>query len=614
MILARSALVLCFADVFAYGEEFEKAAAARLLAARTGLSWRELPYHPYEGGGFVQSLLDAFAFACLGPSVLALKATTLLWNLAILWAGFRLLERHFGRTGARLFGLFLIAAPASFQKLSVLALGIHTEATLFLLLSLGAGLDLARSERPSPWRWAPLGALGGFACYFSYQSSLAVAAVAAGLWWARGWPPWRALIALGGGFAAGLAPWLSMWARWGGQLFDVHGEGLAPSAGGLAAAGATLESVFAGRSALDRGALLLACAALPLLALSLGGRGLRSPSARRAGAWILGYSALFLAAYLLSGFAVGAVHHYVWLARLAPLWMASTLALSAVLGTWLEGPARGPRALALAATALWLCAGAAGTVRECAAGSPDTPLRNLRQLAAERGYAWDGYLLKLWPRMSLEPEEKLRLLRRLEDGDGALLEEALALAWTRAGPHDLAQLERDLGPRPAEFAAGLGLWLQQRGQRSLEGRLIEARRSPESLRAGLVEAVGRFGMGPLASLANLEQELRRGMELDAPMEFFVGLGWRAYRGVAAAEGPYWRTQRRRLRFAPRELERFLSAAPEGLRPWLALGLERARRAHALPGAPQPRAGAEPAAGLTNPPAREGPAPPQGPPR
>jgi hypothetical protein len=581
LLLSRAALVICLGDVFGYGEEFEKGAVARLLRADTGLSWRDLPYHPYEGGGFVQGLLDALAFACLGPSVLALKTTALLWNLAILWAGFRWLERDFGRLTARIFGAVLIAAPLSFQKLSTLALGIHVEATLFLLLLLGQGLRLVREPGGQAWRWTLLGATGGLACFFSYQCVLALASVGGGLLFARRWPAPRCLAALVLGFLLGLAPWLAMLQHWGSKLFDVHGEAL-EATGDWSAVLASARSIWTGRSLLDALALGLGAAALPGLAALAAARGALDTPARRAATWLLVYASLFAAAYMGAGFAVGKIHHYVWLARLAPFWMAGSLALAIGLG-WAISAAKGPqRWLGILGLCLWIAAGLAGTLRECAAGRPGRPIENLALLAKTRGYAWDGYLMKLWPRLAMPDAEKLARLRRAADGDEALLEDALAQAWSRHGTRSHADVAAARGDHPAEFTRGLGSWLRQNGGRTLQARLTLAEAAAPHLSPWLQEAVGRFGVGLLAKTEHLAEELSSGLKQQAHGRFFVGHGWRLYLGIEVTLGPYWEASHRRLRFAPHRLERLVADLPAEERPLIEKGLAEAKRAHELP--------------------------------
>jgi hypothetical protein len=581
LLLSRGALVACLGDVFAYGEEFEKGAVARLLSSDTGLSWRDLPYHPYEGGGFVQGLLNCVLFACLGPSVLALKMGPLLWNVSILVAGFGWLARDFGRLTARLFGALLIAAPISYQKLSLLALGIHPEATLFLLLLLSQGLRLAREPHARTWRWALFGATGGFACYYSYQSALCLAVASGGLLLARGWPGLRCFAAACAGLLLGLSPWLALLEHWGPQMFDVHGESLG-AGGGLAAVLASARSIVTGRSLLDSLGLGLGAAALPALAVLAGARSLGPSAARRAAHWLLAYALVFCAAYLGAGFAVDEIRHYVWLARLAPLWMAGSLALAIALG-W--AIAAGPglrRALGFLALGLWVAAGLAGTLRECAAGRPGQPMENLALLAETRGYAWDGYLAKLWPRLKLSDGEKLTRLRRAADGDEALLEEALALAWARSGQRSPADVRAALGAHPAQFVRGLGFWLRDRGGRTLQARLAVAKSAPRDLSPWLEEAAGRFGLGPLANAENLATELGIGRRARAGDDFFIGQGWRAYRAIEVQRDGHWQASYRRMRFAPEAMERLLASVPAEQRPLVELGLQQARQAHRLP--------------------------------
>ena len=61
------------------------------------------------------------------------------------------------------------------QKTSLLALGIHFEAGLFLLLALGLMVPIALEGSRRARTWFALGATLGFGTYFSYQTVLAVA-------------------------------------------------------------------------------------------------------------------------------------------------------------------------------------------------------------------------------------------------------------------------------------------------------------------------------------------------------------------------------------------------------------------------------------------------------
>ena len=66
LLLARGVLVLSLGDAFFYGEELEKATAAKAMLDGLDLDHHHLAYHYYEGGGFVISHLKALAFFVFG--------------------------------------------------------------------------------------------------------------------------------------------------------------------------------------------------------------------------------------------------------------------------------------------------------------------------------------------------------------------------------------------------------------------------------------------------------------------------------------------------------------------------------------------------------------------
>src|SRR5690349_14316110 len=175
---ARGILLVFFADVFGYGEELEKGCEAKAMLDGLPVPHHQLAYQYYEGGGFVVSHLDALAFALFGESLLAIKLVALALGVATLGAGWKLCERLGGRGAARSFALLFVLAPASVQKLSVLALGIHFHALLFvaLVLESTAGIVLERDLRPRAW--LQLGLLAGFGLYFSYLLALTIAVAA----------------------------------------------------------------------------------------------------------------------------------------------------------------------------------------------------------------------------------------------------------------------------------------------------------------------------------------------------------------------------------------------------------------------------------------------------
>ena len=149
--VTRLLFVAAMGDVFLYGEELEKGFVAVCLLGDVDVPYARLPYHAYEGGGFVASHVKALAFSLMGSSILAHKVCALSWGLLVVAASVRLLHRHGGDARASdsasaLGGVLLALGPAHFQRESLLHLGIHFEALLFVALVLDQGLRVAAVE------------------------------------------------------------------------------------------------------------------------------------------------------------------------------------------------------------------------------------------------------------------------------------------------------------------------------------------------------------------------------------------------------------------------------------------------------------------------------------
>jgi len=229
LLLTRTAFVAVLGDVFFYGDEFEKGAAARAMLGGLGevVGHHRLAYHYYEGGGFALSHLNALAFSALGPNLLALKVVALLFNAWILAAGYGLCRRAFGTRAAVIFGLLFILAPESMQKNSMLALGIHYQALLFVLLVLDLGGRILFDPRTPLRIWFGLGVASGFGTYFSYQCGLTVGFVGLALLLLRRRELFgtRGLAGLAG-LGLGALPLLGMWLLVGSEVTDIHGTSL----------------------------------------------------------------------------------------------------------------------------------------------------------------------------------------------------------------------------------------------------------------------------------------------------------------------------------------------------------------------------------------------------
>ena len=301
LLLVRGTAVLALGDVFFYGEELEKGTAAKAMLDGLPLPHHALAYHPYEGGGFVISHLKALAFLLVGENLLAHKLVGFGTCALVLAAGWRLAARQFSPRAAWLFGLLFVFAPMSFQKLSLLSLGIHFEACLFVLLLLDALSRWALDDealQTGEAMWT--GLIAGFGLYFSYQIVLVLAYAVlillflrrdrlfgrAGLW---------ALL----GFLLGVSPLIAMGMWVGSAVLDIHGTELTEVRGAWDSMRAFFASLYR-EATLQAYFWPLLGAAAVVLAIVLG-----PPEQRRRRLLLSGFLGLWLLAYVSSAFVVG---------------------------------------------------------------------------------------------------------------------------------------------------------------------------------------------------------------------------------------------------------------------------------------------------------------------
>lgn len=588
LLVTRMAQVAALGDVFYYGEELAKGAAAKAMRDGLGVPHHALAYHAYEGGGFVFSHLDAAAFALVGESLLALKLVALTWSLAMLVVGWWAVRRSFGWRAAGCFALLFALAPASFQKLGLLALGIHFEAGLFVLLGLGllARIALEGSDRARVW--FALGATLGFGTYFSYQTVLLVAFAGLVLLVRRRRDALGRLgLATIAGGLVGAAPWFVMLSQVGRDVLDIHGAGLFEGGGALVARHAgMLRSLFAGRALVEQVALAAALLAPALAAawgLRPGGGGVR----RAALLGVVGYLAFFTAVYAASDFAVGPVYHYFRLNRLSQVWLLGTVVLAAGLGSAFERGGAWERRAAVLLLGLLALIGLAGTLRTVRSGVPGPWLAHLDRLAHTPGYAYPSYLPRVASRLGSTPLERMRTALRFEDAHPDRLRAEIAgamLAGTGTDLEGLVRLARELDPdRWPEFLRGSGaLWSRLHGL-EIDGRWRALAEVEEPAASALAEAQGRFGEGYRVTRVALQREIERALALGVSDEWLRGLGWRAW-DVLGHAGPEGLARDPPPAFAlDREAARaFLLAQPAAARAALLAGWERARRERTLP--------------------------------
>lgn len=580
-VVVKAALVVALADVFFYGEELEKGAMSKALVDGLDVAPHRLSYHHYEGGGNVVSALRALAFLIVGESVLAHKLVAIATGAAVLLAGVVLARRHFGDRAAALFGLLFTFGPESFQKLALLNLGIHFEATLFVLLVLHLGLRLAFEDRdaaPRPRLAFALGLATGFGFYFNYQLALPAAWIAVVLAVVRR----DAILGPAGlagivGTLVGALPLFAMWALVGGAVFDIHGTSVSGDADTLEQLRAFFTSSYAGSTATELAAGVLfplAIVAAALVAPWLGER-----PARARAAVLAGFLAVWLAVYLNTGFVVGRYVHYFGLARFAPVWAVGTLLVAATGAACQEHPGA-RQTVARIAIVLLVLLGLEGSRRAITAGRPATPTANLGWLARTKGYDYEGYFAKVWDHFEggtrrraeilLGYDEPHRELLRMDLASVALRESDAAIDPTLEA---LAQVE----PEGREhFALGAGLTLSRAARADLHVALRRTERYAPPLRELLRVALGRSGAGA-DTFPIVAEEIRGAVAIDGREDFWRGTGYRAFRAfVANTRGGVT------CALKPDAVRTFLEEQPPDAVPHLLAGFDDGRRLHTLP--------------------------------
>jgi hypothetical protein len=540
----------------------------------------QLAYHYYEGGGFVISHLKACAFLLFGETIFANKVVALASCMGVLAAGWWACRRAFGQPAAHFFAALYVFAPATVQKLSLVSLGIHHEACLFILLALGVTASLMESQRR--WPSFSLGVCLGFGVYFSWVVALAASACALSLivrWKQRLDPACVASCLVGG--VVGSAPLLLMYSLVGDAVFDIHGTGLA--AAGTSLSGTLREFL---RSIYVDGALggLAGAVCWPAAILGAIFMGLKRPDVQdeswsRAFRCFTSFLVIFIAAYLSSAFVQGAVYHFFLMLRLVPLWVVGVALVSAVLGrAWGEEGTGSP---VVYCGGVLVALGAHGLYGAIAEGRPMELARNWDHLQEERGYVYPSYFQKLVPHIEGGPEDRLTVLLGFDEAQERLLREAIASELFRRNGQSLEQdyaecmrvIESVEPGRFPDYQRGLGPLLS--GWFGSDVRAgVEALQGAGSDAEVLSEAFGRTGLGLRAPGG--------APSLDGVLEFLLGeleLVVGVSGGTAYARGVGWRLHWILCRsvYQPWRAEDVIGAAPEGLRASVGAGYYAASR-------------------------------------
>jgi hypothetical protein len=546
LLAARAALVLTLADCFFTGEELAHGAISKALLDGLDLRLCDVNYVYYEGGGLLAGFVGAFFFLIVGPSLLALKLTALVFDVLNLCAGMFLAARFEARRAPLFFGLTYVLAPIACQQMALIDVGNHHLAISFFFLVLLFALrvlDRPAGERPRAFDCVALGLSAGFGTWCDLMLAPLVAFVFVLLLTARGrvleLRSWGLLVL---SFAVGMAPFWYMLASVGLRVLDVHGMDLRTPFGATPTRGSKADLVARAWSALGpRGRLqCLLLGLIPFLALL--GRRRRdgspwSPAARQAWSTCVLFMAFFLALTVMSRFCPVDLYHYQDMMRLLPHAALLALLVAGALARLVEGPSAALRAAGWVLLGAELALGVWGTVELARAGKAAGPAEALDVLMTTKGYDYGEYVPNLVAKFGPEDPLRGRAALGFEEPDPGLLYPAVAASLyprcevqaLRVVRGELAELDPE---RVDAFLAGMGRGLvtPRKGDFCAVLRALEGERMPEALRAVLIEAVGRYGSGRHLRARTFEQDLEAAQSCQAPPGFFRGYGYRIYFG------------------------------------------------------------------------------------
>lgn len=220
-----------------HGEEISRGNIAHELLHGPLMPILDYQWAAFFGGSLVTGILAVPSFACLGPSLFALKLVPILVSLLAPLLAFAILDRTASRRAAWIGAGLLAVTPPGYTTFTTVAWGTHAEGSVLTLLVFWLYVRARAAEAPRARDELLLGTALGFAVYYGYAALLGLATLAL-FELARDKLFFLSRrFALGlVGFAAGFAPWVAYNVRHGFVGLSVYEgsllERLRPSEGG----------------------------------------------------------------------------------------------------------------------------------------------------------------------------------------------------------------------------------------------------------------------------------------------------------------------------------------------------------------------------------------------
>lgn len=160
------------------GEEVHRGSIAKQLVDGPILPLLDYQQASFFGGSLVMGMLSAPVFLLLGPSMLAVKLSALLFQAIVVAFAFLIVDRYAGRRAAWFAGALMAIPPPGYCLLSITAFGSHVESNAFALACTYMVLRLYDRRPPRALTGFSLGLVAGFGMYFSYILAIALVTLA----------------------------------------------------------------------------------------------------------------------------------------------------------------------------------------------------------------------------------------------------------------------------------------------------------------------------------------------------------------------------------------------------------------------------------------------------
>lgn len=175
-LIIRLAILFASIDKIHFEEELFRGNIARELIAGPILPLFDYQRSEYEGGSLVMGVLAVPFFLLFGQTVFSLKLVALFFSVAIFIAWYIFLDKFFNRGVAILTGLLWIFSPPVYTKWGLFTCGAYYELNLFTILAVYIFYQIFFIQERR-WLFALLGAVCGFALFFSYMFSVMLAVI-----------------------------------------------------------------------------------------------------------------------------------------------------------------------------------------------------------------------------------------------------------------------------------------------------------------------------------------------------------------------------------------------------------------------------------------------------